>query len=74
MSSVPARRSSVVRCGRALLDRSARQLILGLAEQRGVDENTARQPLMDSLGSIPIAGGRDMAGATGAGESACGAL
>ena len=33
---------------------AARQLIFRLAEQRGVDENTARQGLMDSLGGIPI--------------------
>jgi len=33
---------------------AARRLILRLAEQRGVDETTARQGLMDSLGGIPI--------------------
>jgi NAD(P)-dependent dehydrogenase (short-subunit alcohol dehydrogenase family) len=33
---------------------AARRLILRLAEQQGVDENTARQGLMDSLGGIPI--------------------
>jgi NAD(P)-dependent dehydrogenase (short-subunit alcohol dehydrogenase family) len=33
---------------------AAQRLILRLAEQRGVDENTARQSLMESLGGIPI--------------------
>ena len=33
---------------------AARRLILRLAEERGVDEVTARQGLMDSLGGIPI--------------------
>lgn len=33
---------------------AAHRLILRLAEERGVDENTARQGLMDSLGGIPI--------------------
>lgn len=33
---------------------AARRLILRLAEQHGVDENAARQGLMDSLGGIPI--------------------
>jgi NAD(P)-dependent dehydrogenase (short-subunit alcohol dehydrogenase family) len=33
---------------------AAHRLILRLAEQRGVDEGTARQGLMDSLGGIPI--------------------
>ena len=30
------------------------RLILRLAEERGVDERTARQGLIDSLGGIPI--------------------
>jgi NAD(P)-dependent dehydrogenase (short-subunit alcohol dehydrogenase family) len=30
------------------------RLIVRLAEERGVDENTARQGLMESLGGIPI--------------------
>jgi NAD(P)-dependent dehydrogenase (short-subunit alcohol dehydrogenase family) len=33
---------------------AARRLILRLAEERGVEESTARQGLMDSLGGIPI--------------------
>lgn len=33
---------------------AAHRLILRLAEERGVDEDTARQGLMDSLGGIPI--------------------
>jgi NAD(P)-dependent dehydrogenase (short-subunit alcohol dehydrogenase family) len=33
---------------------AAHRLIVRLAEERGVDENTARQGLMDSLGGIPI--------------------
>jgi NAD(P)-dependent dehydrogenase (short-subunit alcohol dehydrogenase family) len=33
---------------------AAHRLILRLAEERGVDENAARQRLMDSLGGIPI--------------------
>jgi len=33
---------------------AAHRLILRLAEERGVDENAARQGLMDSLGGIPI--------------------
>ncbi len=33
---------------------AAHRLILRLAEERGVDERTARQGLMDSLGGIPI--------------------
>ena len=33
---------------------AAHRLVLRLAEQRGVDEATARQGLMDSLGGIPI--------------------
>src|SRR6266404_836993 len=33
---------------------AAHRLVLRLAEQHGVDENTARQGLMDSLGGIPI--------------------
>jgi NAD(P)-dependent dehydrogenase (short-subunit alcohol dehydrogenase family) len=33
---------------------AAHRLILRLAAQRGVDEATARQGLMDSLGGIPI--------------------
>ncbi len=33
---------------------AAHRLILRLAEQRGTDENAARQGLMDSLGGIPI--------------------
>ena len=33
---------------------AAHRLILRLAEERGVDENAARQELMDSLGGIPI--------------------
>jgi NAD(P)-dependent dehydrogenase (short-subunit alcohol dehydrogenase family) len=33
---------------------AAQRLIGRIAEQRGVDENTARQGLMDSLGGIPI--------------------
>ncbi len=33
---------------------AAHRLILRLAEERGVDETTARQGLMDSLGGIPI--------------------
>ncbi|WP_233262308.1 SDR family oxidoreductase [Vitiosangium sp. GDMCC 1.1324] len=33
---------------------AAHRLILRLAEERGVDEHTARQGLMDSLGGIPI--------------------
>jgi len=33
---------------------AAHRLILRLAEERGVDEGTARQGLMDSLGGIPI--------------------
>jgi len=33
---------------------SAHHLIIRLAEERGVDEKTARQALMDSLGGIPI--------------------
>ena len=33
---------------------AAHRLVLRLAEQRGVDEATARQGLMDALGGIPI--------------------
>jgi NAD(P)-dependent dehydrogenase (short-subunit alcohol dehydrogenase family) len=33
---------------------AAHRLILRLAEERGLDEDTARQGLMDSLGGIPI--------------------
>ncbi len=33
---------------------AAHRLIVRLAEQRGVDENAARQGLMDSLGGIPV--------------------
>jgi NAD(P)-dependent dehydrogenase (short-subunit alcohol dehydrogenase family) len=33
---------------------SAHRLVLRLAEERGVDEATARRQLMDSLGGIPI--------------------
>jgi NAD(P)-dependent dehydrogenase (short-subunit alcohol dehydrogenase family) len=33
---------------------AAHRLILRIGEQRGVDEGTARQALMDSLGGIPI--------------------
>ena len=33
---------------------AAHRLILRLAEERGVDESTARQRLMDSLGGVPI--------------------
>jgi NAD(P)-dependent dehydrogenase (short-subunit alcohol dehydrogenase family) len=33
---------------------AAHRLILRLAEERGVDERTARQGLMDSLGGVPI--------------------
>jgi NAD(P)-dependent dehydrogenase (short-subunit alcohol dehydrogenase family) len=33
---------------------AAHRLILRLAEERGVDENAARQGLMDSLGGIPM--------------------
>jgi len=33
---------------------AAHRLILRLAEERGVDEDTARQGLMESLGGIPI--------------------
>jgi NAD(P)-dependent dehydrogenase (short-subunit alcohol dehydrogenase family) len=33
---------------------AAHRLIVRLAEQRGVDEDTARRGLMDSLGGIPI--------------------
>jgi len=33
---------------------AAHRLILRLAEERGVDESTARQGLMDSLGGIPL--------------------
>ena len=34
--------------------KAARRLIVRLAEERGIDENAARQVLMDSLGGIPI--------------------
>jgi NAD(P)-dependent dehydrogenase (short-subunit alcohol dehydrogenase family) len=34
--------------------KAAHRLIMRLAEERGVDENAARQGLMDSLGGIPI--------------------
>ena len=33
---------------------SAHRLILRLSRERGVDEDTARQGLMESLGGIPI--------------------
>jgi len=33
---------------------AAHRLILRLAEERGVDERTARQGLMDSLGGVPV--------------------
>ena len=33
---------------------AARRLIVRLARERSVDEGTARQGLMDSLGGIPI--------------------
>ena len=33
---------------------AAHRLVLRIAEQRGVDEETARQGIMDSLGGIPI--------------------
>jgi NAD(P)-dependent dehydrogenase (short-subunit alcohol dehydrogenase family) len=33
---------------------AAHALILRLAQERGVDEETAREALMDSLGGIPI--------------------
>ena len=33
---------------------AAHRLVMRLAEERGMDEATARQGLMDSLGGIPI--------------------